>query len=416
MPTIRLTQAAVEKLKPPPTRAVFWDNVLPGFGLRVTPNGKKSWVAVYRVKGGTQVWHTLGTLALVPKVEKARELARDAILQARQGINPTAERKREKAAAATAASHAQFRTVNQIAAVYFKRHVDTNYRPTWAKEVRRQFDKDILPHWGKRDVASITRADVRRLLEGVENRGPSTVNHVLAITKTFFGWMVQQEYLTRDQNPTLDIKPPNKTVERDRILSDDEIIAFWTGCDKSGWPYGPLFQLLLLTAQRRNEVGEMEWDEVDLGKSIWDIPAKRAKNGKAHIVHLSEQAISILKALPQIAGSKYVFTNTGDNPVGAWSAFKARLDKYIVVAEPFTLHDLRRTAASGMARLGIAPHVVDKVLNHTAGTIKGVARIYNKYEYGDERKTALAAWGEYVERLMHPAADHKVVSLARARG
>jgi integrase len=230
--------------------------------------------------------------------------------------------------------------------------------------------------------------------------------------KTFFRWAVSEEFIR--ESPVADLKPPSKNVERDRALSDDEIVAVWSGCDKIGWPYGPLFKLLLLTAQRRNEVGRMEWSEID-DKDIWTIPGKRAKNGKPHIVHLSRLAVEIIASVPRINGSKYVFTTAGETPVNGWSASKSSLDKHVAVEEAWTLHDLRRTAASGMAQLGIAPQVVDKVLNHTAGTIKGVARIYNRYEYGDERKASLEAWSRHVESLLHPAPSN-VVAIAKSIG
>jgi integrase len=172
--------------------------------------------------------------------------------------------------------------------------------------------------------------------------------------------------------------------------------------------------MLLLTAQRRNEIGRMTWDEIDLGNAVWTIPKERAKNGNAHIVQLSDCAVEIFKALPRINGSRYVFTTAGTTPVNGWSAAKAALDKRMGEGESFTLHDLRRTAASGMAQLGILPHVVDKILNHTSGKISGVAATYNRFEYGPERKAALETWARYVESLMHPAPSN-VVPLTQAR-
>jgi integrase len=412
MPSIRLTQVAVDKLKPPASgRVVYWDRHLPGFGLRITGKGAKSWVATYRVNRKF-VMETIGSVALIPKVDDARNRARESMLKARGGVNPVGEKKLARDHDRT--KEAQRKTVSYVAKQYFSRHVDKNYRPSWAKETRRTFEKDVLPRWGNRDIAAIARADVRRMLDDVEERGASAANHLLAMLKTFFGWVVSEEYIGRDQNPTTDLKPPTKDVARDRILTDDEIVAFWAASEKIGWPYGAVFKLLLLTAQRRNEVGHMTWDEIDLGNAVWTIPKERSKNGNAHIVQLSDCVVEVIKSVPRINGSRYVFTTAGTTPVQGWSAAKASLDKQMGEGESFTLHDLRRTAASGMAQLGIPPQVVDKILNHTGGTISGVAAIYNRHQYADERKTALEAWSRHIESLIRPVPSN-VVAITQAR-
>jgi integrase len=197
-----------------------------------------------------------------------------------------------------------------------------------------------------------------------------------------------------------------KAVQRDRVLSDDEIVAFWTAGESIAWPYGPLLRLLLLTAQRRDEVANMTRAEVDLNKGLWVIPATRAKNSKVHEVHLSSLALEILKAQPVINGSKLMFTISG-RPLGGWSAAKAQLDRLMGIWD-WRIHDLRRTAASGMASIGTAPHVVDKILNHSSGTISGVAAIYNRHQYSADRKQALDGWAAYIRSLLQPAASNVI--------
>jgi integrase len=211
------------------------------------------------------------------------------------------------------------------------------------------------------------------------------------------------------------------------VLSDDEIVAFWNGCDSLGWPFGSLFRLLLLTAQRRDEVGCMTWLEVDLDSGLWALPRERAKNDRAHEVQLSRFALDILAAAPRITGSQFIFTTTGQRPASGFSKAKQRLDiqmahlcaeelgkadsvedKIAKGLPAWTLHDLRRTAATCMARLNIAPHVVDRILNHVSGTIRGVAAVYNRHAYLEERKAALEAWGRYVENLVRPAPPNVV--------
>ena len=173
--------------------------------------------------------------------------------------------------------------------------------------------------------------------------------------------------------------------------------------------------MMLLTAQREGEVAGMGWSELDIEKRIWAIPGARSKNGKPHIVHLSAMAIEILEQVPRVAGQDLLFSGTGKTPVSGFSRAKARIDRLMGGdIAPWVLHDLRRTATTGMARLGIAPHVADRVLNHQAGTIRGVAAVYNRFEYLDERKAALEAWGRLVESLVRPALSN-VVPLAKVR-
>jgi integrase len=209
------------------------------------------------------------------------------------------------------------------------------------------------------------------------------------------------------------MRAPAKEQARDRTLSDDELRWFWAACKEIEWPFGPLAQLLLLTAQRRDEVAGAEWSEIDLTKKTWTIPRSKAKNGRAHEVQLSTAAIEILDSLPHV-NERMLFTTTGTTAVSGFSRAKERmrsamaakrseLGEGAVEIPEWTLHDLRRTAATGMAKLNISPHVVDKILNHTSGTIKGVAAVYNRFAYLEERRAALDAWGRYVEGLITPA-------------
>jgi integrase len=237
---------------------------------------------------------------------------------------------------------------------------------------------------------------------------------MLTRLRTFFGWAVANNFAFSD--PTAGIRRPAKEAQRDRVLMDKEISAFWTATDGLGYPFAPLFRLLLLTAQRQSEVGGIRWAEFDNPESptVWTIPGSRAKNGKPHIVQLNALAAEVIEAVPRIEGQDLLFSATGKTPASGFSSAKERLDSRMLAAlreiageaadlPPWTLHDLRRTATTGMARLGIAPHVADKVLNHTAGTIRGVAAVYNRFQYSAERKAALEAWGRFLEGLVRPA-------------
>jgi integrase len=439
MPTTKLTQVAVEKLKAPEQgRMEYWDSQLPGFGLRISDSGRKTWVALYRV-GGKLVRETIGTAALIPNVAEARERARQSMQKAQAGENPVVQR-REREQAAMAASEKLLDNFRAVADRYVERYAKKNTKPTTWMELRRQLEIDVLPKWADRPIARITRQDVTELLNGIADRGsPVQANRTLSRLKTLFRWVVDEELVVSD--PTARVRKIVKEAARDRALSDLEIRLFWAGCDKLGWPFGPMFKLLLLTAQRRDEVGGMEWSEIaPLDKGVWTIPRAKAKNDRAHVVHLSELAVEIIDELPKIsrrradgAGtepSPYLFT-TNERPVSGFSKAKDRLDKHMVrllraefeetgqdpgkaQIEGWILHDLRRTAATGMARLNIAPHVVDRILNHVSGTIRGVAAVYNRHAYLEERKAALEAWGSYVENLVRSGPTN-VVPLAAAR-
>jgi integrase len=423
MPTIRLTQRAVETLKPPAVgRVEYWDSHLPGFGLRVAGSGRKTWVAMYRVDG-KQIRETVGTFALIPNVAEARDRARQSMTQARAGKNPVAER-RERALAARVQADALPSTFHAIAERYLERYAKKNTKPTTWMELRRQLEVDVFPKWSSRPVASITRHDVTALLDGIADRGsPVQANRTLARLKTLFKWVLDEELILAD--PTARVRKVVKETARDRVLTDDEIRLFWAGCEMLGWPFGPMYQLLLLTAQRRDEVGGMEWAEVDLDRRLWTIPREKAKNNRAHEVHFSALAIEILEGLPRLGETRFVLTTNGERPISGFSKSKDRLDGHMLdqvraqlatvgkdpggaQIDEWILHDLRRTAATGMARLNIPPHVVDKILNHVSGSIRGVAAVYNRHSYLDERKSALEAWARHVENIVRPSPSNVV--------
>jgi integrase len=288
------------------------------------------------------------------------------------------------------------------------------------KETKRAFERDVLPEWGSLPVSTITRAHAISLIDRIAANGAKVhANRTLSRLRHFFNWAVERGRLPA--SPIVGLKPPTKERARDRTLTDDEIRWFWSACEKIGWPFGPLAKLLLLTGQRRDEVGGMEWSEINLEKKTWTIPRDRAKNDRVHEVHLSAAALELLNNLPRVSGWP-VFTTNG-RPISGFSQGKNRLDKAMLAAKceeldessetipHWILHDLRRTAATGMAQLNVPPHVVDKVLNHVSGTIRGVAAVYNRFEYLKERRAALEAWGRYVDKLVTRHASN-IVALA----
>jgi integrase len=412
MPTIRLTQLAVKKLATPASgRAVYWDRHLPGFGLRVTATGAKTWVAMYRVDRKT-VMETIGTLARVPKVDDARDIARASMTTAAGGKNPVVEKR-------TAVARSTVNTVAAAVARYLD-HCDRNLKPKTAREWRRIFEHDVLPRWCERPLAEITKGDVLELVndkaarrertrQGLTEGAAVQAGKMLTRLRTFFGWAVANDLAPAD--PTAGVRKPAKEAQRDRVLTDNEIRAFLDGTEQLGRPFGLVFRLMLLTAQRESEVAGMAWSELDLEGRTRTIPGARAKNGKPHIVHLNGLAVEVLNQVHRIVDQDLLFSGNGRTAVSGFGSAKRRLDAALGVAD-WVLHDLRRTATTGLARLGVAPHIADKVLNHTAGTIRGVAATYNRFEYVDERRAALEGWGRFVESLVRPASN--VVPLVAA--
>jgi integrase len=220
-------------------------------------------------------------------------------------------------------------------------------------------------------------------------------NRVLAAVRKFFNWCIGRGIL--EVSPCTGITAPAREQARHRVLSDEELAAVLQGAQAIGFPFGSIVEALALTGQRREEVGRMAWEHLDLARGVWVIPGEHAKNGKPHPVHLSPPALTLLKSLPRTG--ELVFSTDGKPPFQGYSKAKARLDNVSGV-EGWTLHDLRWTVVSGMARLGIAPHVADKILNHQSGTISGVAAVYQRHEFMKERKHALETWGEHIQTLL----------------
>jgi integrase len=209
-------------------------------------------------------------------------------------------------------------------------------------------------------------------------------------------------------SPAENIDAPKSVEKRDRVLSEGEVKSFWLATSSLPLPYDAFHRALLLTAQRREEVAGMRWPEVDVEKGTWLIPKERTKNGKEHLVHLSPQ---VLAALPVRGDSAFVFASAkGHTSISGYSKAKGRLDQAMNPAKPWRVHDLRRTAASGMASLGFQPHIIERVLNHVSGAQGGLVGVYQRYEYIEDRKRALCAWGNHVEALVSdkPVADNIV--------
>ncbi len=389
MPTLRLTQVAIDRLAPPKAgRIEFFDSVLPGFGLRISDNGHKAWVLFYRL-GGRQRRYTLGSLATYPEVAVARDRARHLLQRVEQGIDPAAEK--------VARPERQPDTIETLAEQFVARYCKPKNR-SW-RTTEAVLRLHVLSRWAGRDAASIGRRDVLELLDDLVDRGhPIVANRVLAAVRKMFGWAVERDILLA--SPVTNVKAPGKEVERERVLSDEELSKLWNAATKAGGVAGGFFRMLMLTAQRRDEVATMRWADLNLEANIWTLPREATKGDRSHEVPLASCGVAILLALPRCG--EFVFTSTrGAWPISGYSKMKAAIAKAAAV-EDWRIHDLRRTAGTGMARCGIAVSTISRVLNHKEG---GVTKIYNRYSYLDEKRAALEAWARKVESLaQEPAA------------
>jgi integrase len=403
-----LTMQSVERHKPQPAgRIEIPDAALPGFYLVVQPSGAKSWAVRYRFGGKTRKL-TIGSYPLFD-LSAARAAAREALQMAARGRDPILE----KRAAVEAAQAAERDTVRAVSAEYVERHLRPNSKPRYAAEAEALLRNHVVARWGDRRIGEITRRDAIALTDALTDAGMGVgANRVFSAARALFNWALEREVI--ETTPFLRLKPPLAETTRERVLNDGEVRLVWLAADRIGYPFWTLVQLLLLTAQRRDEVARMTWAEVDTD-GLWTLPAARTKNSREHLLPLPLSACEILATTPRIAGrADFVLTTDGNTASSNFAKNKAKLDAAMlalakqeaadagrdpdgVEVAPWRLHDLRRTASTGMARLGHPIHVVEAVLNHAAGTVSGVAAIYNRYQYLNEKRAALEAWAAHLE-------------------
>jgi integrase len=388
----KLTAKTVETIRPRAVRQEIPDALLPGLYLIVQPSGARSWAVRYR-HNGTPRKLTVGRYPAID-LATARALATKALRAVAEGRDPTAERQEKRA-----------NSVAEVVARFLAKHGQRNYRPRTFVETERLLRQNLVARWGNQSLASITRRQLRDMLdELVANNTPMLANRVHSVTRKLFGWAVEDEIIA--VSPLAGLKAPAEEKSRDRILTDQELRAVWQGAGQLG-VYGSLVRLLILTGQRRGEISGLTWAEIDLDKRLISLPRERVKNDRAHEVPLSPQAVALIKALPRNS-EQYALSLRG-GLMNGFGKLKARLDTACGVPD-WTLHDLRRTAASGMARLGVSLPVVEKVLNHTSGSFAGIVGVYQRHDFAAEKRAALDAWSNHVAAIVAGMAA-KVVSL-----
>jgi integrase len=430
----RLTTAAVKKFQKRKKRREILDSLCRGLYLVVETTGHKSFALRFRRPGGRLAKLHLGPVdfsgkepkgipvrgtpltlagarALAAEIHRQRKVDRD-----RDVVSDfLAEKHRQHAARAANLKN----TFAAAAKDFIEQHARPKVRH-W-REMARLLGFDpkndlaiisngLAARWHDKPLAQIDGHDVHNLIEetrqygapGLERRsdGPteSRARAMLACLSKLFNWLKQPPRRVVEKNPCDGLDRPEMN-ERERVLTDAEVKSFWHACDRVGEPFGQVLKILLLTGCRLREVAGMKRSELSDDGVIWTIPGSRTKNGRTHVLTLPPAVRSIIKTVKPIAGD-FVFTTTGTAPVNSWSRIKLRLDDTMKPAQPWRLHDLRRTCASGMQRLKVRSEVIERALNHLSGTFRGVAGIYQRDPLTEDVREALQRWAAHVEGLV----------------
>jgi integrase len=383
------------------TDAIYFDRDLPGFGLRLRDGGngvRKSWIVQYRRAGGTRRM-LLGSAGVL-SIEQARKRAKDILAKVQLGEDPQADKAEQRAR--------ETFSMRALGNDYLQAK-KPNLRPRSFVESERYLCGPLyFKPLQNMPVEQITRKDVAaRVLAISRDSGPTTASSARAALSAMFKWGMQMGLC--ESNPVVGTPDPKKPRPRDRVLSDDELALVWRNAGDDD--FGKIVRLLILTGQRRTEVGGVAWSELDLDRCVWVIPGARAKNGRRHTLPLSPPTLNVIESVPHRVGRDQLFGDRGDAGFGAWSRDKRALDERLgdQVAK-WTLHDLRRSAATRMADLGVQPHIIEAVLNHYSGHRAGPAGIYNRSSYEREMKNALALWADHVRTLIE-GGERKVIAM-----
>jgi integrase len=396
-----LTDKKLRSLKPSDA-GVIYDGSLPGFGVRVSDKGLLTFILVARFKGGSSpARRRLGRYPAL-SLAGARKKAHEWLELIQKGTDPEEEARKAKKAA-------QLKQDNTLPArieeFLRQRHV-TEQRQI--AETTRILRKELAAAWSDKLLHDITRRDVKdRVTEIAERGSPAMARNVLTAAKVFFEWAVDEEYL--DASPAAGISPKKVIGERpirDRVLQDDELVAFWRATEAMAYPFGPLYRLLLLTGARLNEIGGARWSEIDFKTKILTVPPERFKSKVPHTIPLSGSALAILNSLPRLDGGDCLFSfKSGKSPINSFSVGKERLDE--LVAEelgkapesPFTIHDLRRTVRTRLSALKVEHRVAELVIGHGK---RGLDRVYDQHEFLDEMREALELWAGKLRDITEP--------------
>lgn len=436
----KITKTTVDACQAGAVQVLLWDagdGATKGFGLRVMPSGAKSYVYQYRIggRGNPTKRYTIGRHGEWTP-DKARKRAEGLARLVACGIDPLEAERAEaaaKAAQAVREKEATKRNAELTFATYAEHFlslgVEGDTRPRTIEGYRGALRNHVTPVIGAIPLPDIGRADINRVLDRIPADQPSVRRITFAVLRMLFRWAKSRGDIAT--SPMDDIKPPKAAPSRDRTLSDDELALALRAAGVIEKPFGPFFELLFATGQRRDEVSGLDWTELDRGAALWTLPADRSKNGEANIIPLNRHALAILdrlgatKVADKIVWPKrgLVFTTNGETSISGYSRAKARLDAKMlelargdakeagedpdtITLSPWRLHDARRTLATALQRLGARFEVVEAVLNHTAGASRsGVAAVYQRHNWATEKRDALERWADHCDRAKTPQSD-----------
>jgi integrase len=399
--------------KRPAKREETPDGKIPGLYFVRQPSGAASWALRYRHAGKPRKL-TLGSYPAVGLAD-ARRKAQKAVGAIAGGEDPAGEKRASRAAAKAAADIKD--RLSDVASKFVKQYTKRENGALWAAATVRYLAREILPRLGAKRIGEVRRPDVREMLNEITDRSPTTANRVLAVTRRLFNWAVEEEIIAA--SPLGKLKA-TKEASRERVLADDEIRLVWRAFDRIGAPFGVVGKLLLLTGARRTEVAEMRWSELDMAARVWTVPAARSKNKAAHTIPLSDKAIEVLDDVKHVESKgDFVFT-FGRVAVQGFARKKLEIDAAIAAANgapipSWTFHDLRRTVATNLQKLGVRLEVTEAVLGHTSGSRSGIVGVYQRHDWAAEKRAALEAWARRLNEIVTGEAPANVVELVKAR-
>jgi integrase len=414
-----LTDRKLKTLKAAPEgqRLEIMDQVIAGFGVRVSDTGLRSFILKTRYPGSRHpTRRTLGEYPAL-SLEDARRKAADWRTLIKQGIDPTLAEQRQR----ETELRKQATTVMAVASDFFTEKLVGERK---GEEAERMFRRELLPAWGSRPITEITDLDVVAIVKAKKSTAPAEARNLLALVKRFFTWTIDQRVYGLKTSPADGLRPSKligKKRRGDRILSDDEMFALWRAASRIGYPHGPVYQLLMLTALRLNEVADASRSEFDLPNRIWIIPGERMKGeneeARPHAVPLTQDIMAVLDRLPRFKGGDHLFsTSFGTSPVWMASKVKDRIDARMLrtlralarrrgedstraTLAPWKNHDIRRTVRSQLSRLKVSEEAREAVLAHARPGIKGT---YDLHDYFDEKREALEHWAARLRSIVEP--------------
>jgi integrase len=406
-----LTDRFIHSRKPAPAgrRDEYLDSIVPGLALRVTDRGHKSFVLVTRYPSNPKnpTRRALGEVGAIT-LDQARQKARGWLELIGKGIDPKAEEARRRAEA----QRRQVNTFDAVATEFLERHASGLKK---SDEAKRIIEGEFIKRWGARPITDILPEEVAGAIRAIVKRGaPYQAHNALGYVRRLYNWAIGTHEFGIQASPVEHLKPKDligKREARERTLSNDELRAAWRAAEEMGYPYGPVFRLLILTGQREREVAEMSWPEIELEKRLWTIPARRMKGDRAHEVPLSPTAVALIKSLPQWNGGDFLFSTTGGaKPINGFSKSKARIDRLSGVSG-WVIHDLRRTVRTHLSALPVEDLVRELVIAHAR---PGLHKVYDLHAYQEEKRRCLELWEKRLFSIVEPP-PRNVTDLTEAR-